>query len=154
MHFQVLNSTYTTISTRFPPSFISDMRLPRDLHRLTSTSTRKMVLTYKKGKKKMQNSHICTIHTNIILCCQHVSPQVLYRKKAYQHNSQHGCNKCPDCIASKSRRQPAAGCERVFITAKWGCKLIWSLTICMANVLNIKSCFDCIKASKCCWYGM
>ena len=130
---QVLNSTYTTISTRFPPSFMSDMRLPRDLHRLTSTSIRKMVLTYKNKQtnketnkqKNLQYGHICII---ILICCYHHElPQRNYsHKNAYQHNSQHGCNKCPDCMASKCRRQPTAGYVRG--TTKWSYKLTWSLT--------------------------
>lgn len=75
----------------------------------------------------MQNGRICTIHTNIIYYAANMcstkkcstkkySTKKCSTKKAYQHNSQHGCNKCPDCIASKSRRQPAAGCEMLYIT--------------------------------------
>ena len=66
----------------------------------------------------MQNGHFLhnTYQHNIMLPTR--TTRSALQIKAYQHNSQHGCNKCPDCVASKSRRQPAAGCERVFITAK------------------------------------
>ena len=81
--------------------------------------------TKKQTNKNLQYGHICII---ILICCYHHElPQRNYsHKNVYQHNSQHGCNKCPDCIASKSRRQPAAGYVRG--TTKWSYKLTWSLT--------------------------